>query len=140
MLFKAATTSFWFFCCCSLLQAVIGLISPTLLIIYFSAYPTNNEHIEAVDQLDFLFWSVWDLFSVPSIWTSWSILTFTVTLLINVARPSTLDVGVDGNGTDYSSLDFARTLLVVLICVSAVFFAFFLFHLRHLSQILLSRM
>ncbi|KIL56794.1 hypothetical protein M378DRAFT_16758 [Amanita muscaria Koide BX008] len=144
VLFKAdaqVTTSFWFFCSCSLLQAVNGMISSTALIVYFSAYPTNNEHVEAVDQLDFLFWSVWDLFSVPSIWTSWSILTFTITLVINVARPTTLDGSIDGrgNGADYSSLYSARTLLVALISVSVVFFVFFLFHLRHLSRIL-SRM
>ncbi|KIL54316.1 hypothetical protein M378DRAFT_174308 [Amanita muscaria Koide BX008] len=139
VLFKAdaqATTSLWFFCACSLLQAVIGLISSTALIIYFSAYPINNENVETVDQLDFLFWNVWYLFSVPSIWTSWSVLTFTITLVINVACPTTLDGVVGGNVTDYnySSLDPARALLIALICVSVVFFAFFLLHLRHLSR------
>ncbi|KIL54574.1 hypothetical protein M378DRAFT_18757 [Amanita muscaria Koide BX008] len=116
MLFKAdaqVTTSFWFFCCCSLLQAVIGLISSTILIIYFSSYPINNDHVDVgiVPQLNFLSWSVWDLFSVPSIWTSWSILTFTITLLINIGCPTTLNGGVDNNDTTYSSLDSARTLL-----------------------------
>ncbi|KIL56789.1 hypothetical protein M378DRAFT_172378 [Amanita muscaria Koide BX008] len=141
VLFKAdtlATPSFWFLCSCSLLQAVIGLISSTALIIYFSAYPTNNDDVEvgAVLQLKFLFWSVWDLFSVPSIWTSWSVVTFTITLLINVACPTTLNGVVDVDATDYSNLESARALFVVLICVSAVFFGFFLFHLRHLSRIL----
>ncbi|KIL54575.1 hypothetical protein M378DRAFT_18758 [Amanita muscaria Koide BX008] len=114
VLFKAdaqATTSFWFFCSCSLLQGAIGLISSTILVIYFSGYPMNSEHLEAVDQLDFLFWNVWDLFSVPSIWTSWSVVTFTITLLINVARPTTLNGVVDVDGTDYSSLNSARALL-----------------------------
>ncbi|KIL61258.1 hypothetical protein M378DRAFT_13581 [Amanita muscaria Koide BX008] len=122
-----ATTSHWFFCACSLLQAVISLVSSTALIIYFSAYPTNDENVETVDQLDFLFWSVWNLFSMPSIWTSWSVLTFTITLVINVAHPTTPDGVVDGNGIDsnYST-------------AAIVFFAFFLFHLCHLSRILTS--
>ncbi|KAM6500217.1 hypothetical protein JOM56_003231 [Amanita muscaria] len=141
VLFKAdtqATPSFWFLCSCSLLQAFMGLISSTALIIYFSAYPTNNDDIEVgvVRQLNFLFWSVWDLFSAPSIWTSWSVLTFTITLVINVSRPTTLNGVVDVNSTDDRNLESARALLVVLICVSAVFFGFFLFHLRHLSRIL----
>ncbi|KAM6491682.1 hypothetical protein JOM56_012844 [Amanita muscaria] len=49
-----ATTSYWFFCACSLLQAVIGLVSSTSLIIYFSAYPTCLESVLNAVHMDIM--------------------------------------------------------------------------------------
>lgn len=78
----------WFFVSCSMIQAVMSLICSTILIIFFSGHrkvciynsmskrklrcrsKNYHHHIDAA-RLHFISWNIWDLLSIPAIWTTW---------------------------------------------------------------------
>ncbi|KAF8628499.1 hypothetical protein AX15_003860 [Amanita polypyramis BW_CC] len=66
-----ASITFWIFISCSLVQAIMGLICSTILIIYFSGRCDYHYRYRDVADLSFCSWTIWDLFSVPSMWTAW---------------------------------------------------------------------
>ncbi|KAF8350415.1 hypothetical protein F5887DRAFT_939094, partial [Amanita rubescens] len=115
----------------SLLQAILGLTCSNILIICFSSH-TRHNHDRDPTELNFLFWSVWDLFSVPFIWTAWSAITSSIALIIVVICPGTAQCGPSQGQAIYSSA--ARIALSLLICISGILFIHFLLHLRHLSR------
>ncbi|KAF8623330.1 hypothetical protein AX15_006408 [Amanita polypyramis BW_CC] len=154
-LFKASAgvnVAFWFFVCWSMVQAVMGLISSTILIMFFSGHYrvcifsvllhaqkpmyVNIKHgyLGDVAGSTFLCWNIWDLFAVPSIWTTWSVITLVIALIINVARPNIVQTNI---GIIYNDqLGAAQIILLVLISVSLMFFVFFILYLRRVTHTL----
>ncbi|KAF8635485.1 hypothetical protein AX17_003875 [Amanita inopinata Kibby_2008] len=65
-----AGTSFWFFNCSSAILAFMGLLHSNVLLVYF-ARDTQLAHGQSAEALSFSFYSIWSLFSLPAIWTTW---------------------------------------------------------------------
>ncbi|KAF8350414.1 hypothetical protein F5887DRAFT_939086, partial [Amanita rubescens] len=125
--------TYWFFITCSLLQAGMGLICSTILIICFSGDLGHDGYSLEVDKLSFSFWTIWDLFSVPAIWTVWAALTFIVALIIDAGVPNIVQNDCV-NGNHDSDFIAARVILYLFICLLTVRFAFFMLHLRRIYQ------
>jgi len=80
---------YWFFIVCSLLQASVGLICSTILIVIFSDGRHRSEYRSIhEDRLCLLFWNIWDHFSLPAISTVWSVLTFMIALVVDAVWPN----------------------------------------------------
>ncbi|KAF8635493.1 hypothetical protein AX17_003883 [Amanita inopinata Kibby_2008] len=137
-LFKAsarAGTSFWFFGCSSAMLAFIGLAHSNILIFYFSRDPLQLVDDQNAEALSFSFHSIWDLFALPAIWTTWSFMTFIISTIIAIIHPDVLRG--NPNGPELAkpitrSLDPGQTILILLFCVSIISFVVSSLHLHRL--------
>ncbi|KAF8691930.1 hypothetical protein AX14_002703 [Amanita brunnescens Koide BX004] len=125
---------YWFFITSSLLQASMGLISSTILIIVFlgnrNEYTYNSAH---EDQLRLLCWSVWDHFSLPAILTVWSILTLMTALMVDAVWPNAARNNCSGQDHCFMV---AKAILFLVLCFAAARFGIFMVQLRRISQAL----
>ncbi|KAF8726153.1 hypothetical protein AX14_008038 [Amanita brunnescens Koide BX004] len=138
-LFKESTHAiYWFFIACSLLQASMGLVYATILIICFSGHLEHDGYSVDVDKLTFSFWTIWDLFSLPAIWTVWAALTFIIALIVDAVAPNIVQHECAGSNHD-SLFTAAKVMLSLFICLAAVRFGFFMLHLRRVYQARLDR-
>ncbi|KAF8690285.1 hypothetical protein AX14_003022 [Amanita brunnescens Koide BX004] len=127
---------YWFLVTCSLLQALMGLVCSTILIIIFLGGHNEYKYSSAnEDHLRLLCWSLWDHFSLPAISTVWSILMFMIALIVdalwsNEARNYS---GQDHLDTYFTA---AKVALFLVLCFTAARFGIFMFQLRRISQAL----
>ncbi|KAF8695439.1 hypothetical protein AX14_001819 [Amanita brunnescens Koide BX004] len=125
---------YWFFITSSLLQASMGLICSTILIIVFlgsrKEYTYNSAH---ENQLHLLCWSVWDQLSLPAISTVWSILTFMTALIIDTVWPNIARNNCSGQDHCFTV---AKAMLFLVLCFTAARFGIFMVQLRRISQAL----
>ncbi|KAF8654303.1 hypothetical protein AX14_008257 [Amanita brunnescens Koide BX004] len=136
-LFKGTTQDdpvYWFFITSSLLQASMGLICSTILIIMFlgshNEYIYNSAH---EDRLRLLCWSVWDHFSLPAISTVWSILMFMTALIVDAVWPNAARNNCLGQDDCFTV---AKAMLFLVLCFAAARFGVFMVQLRRISQAL----
>ncbi|KAF8651907.1 hypothetical protein AX14_008444 [Amanita brunnescens Koide BX004] len=128
---------YWFFITSSLLQASMGLICSTTLIIVFLGGPNEYTYNSAhEDQLRLLCWSVWDHFSLPAISTVWSILTFMTALIVDAVWPNAARNNCSGQDHHDACFEVAKVMLFLVLCFAAARFVIFLFQLRRISQAL----
>ncbi|KAF8320246.1 hypothetical protein F5887DRAFT_1087816 [Amanita rubescens] len=128
---------YWFFVTCSLLQASMGLICSTILIILFSGGRHQSEyHSVREDQLCLLFWNIWDQLSLPAVSTVWSVLTFMIALIVDAVWPINAvqnDCLADRAHRDVQ-FTVAKAMMLLVLCFAAVRFGIFMAHLRRTSQ------
>ncbi|KAF8320247.1 hypothetical protein F5887DRAFT_364563 [Amanita rubescens] len=138
---------YWFFVTCSLLQASMGLICSTILIILFSGgshHQVSSLHIDSEyrsvreDQLRLLFWNIWDQFSLPAVSTVWSVLTFMIALIMDAVWPinAVPNDCLAGRAHRDTQFTVAKTMLLLVLCFTAVRFGIFMAHLRRTSRAL----
>ncbi|KAF8340968.1 hypothetical protein F5887DRAFT_977445 [Amanita rubescens] len=129
---------YWFFIVCSLLQASMGLICSTILIVIFSDGHHRSEYRSIhEDRLCLLFWNIWDHFSLPAISTVWSVLTFMIALVVDAVWPNAAqNNNCSGQYHRNSQFTVAKVMLLLMLFFAAMRVGVFMVHLRHISQAL----